>query len=214
MKRVYACAVKCLQVDASRRHNNPPLDRQPHGDALSHFFLLVVGDRPNALEHSTGAPQARKVRKSSTRADHFHTICPSRWPTAAVQLVSRRRHRYDVDCVDWPSMPRALCHCFLAPTSAARADFARDLQERLGILALFALSAPFRMCKLLIPLLARETDPVSGHHILSDLAVASRNGPPAFYPLFARAVSSDCVNSAMKVSTAAIRLSSPACAYS
>jgi hypothetical protein len=38
-------------------------------------------------------------------------------------------------------------------------NFARDLQERLGILALFALSAPFRICKLQIPLAARETDP-------------------------------------------------------
>jgi hypothetical protein len=43
--------------------------------------------------------------------------------------------------------------------------FARDLQERLGILALCALSAPFRMCNLLIPLATRETDPVSGHHL-------------------------------------------------
>ena len=39
--------------------------------------------------------------------------------------------------------------------------FARDLQERLGILALLALPAPFRICKLQIPLAARETDPVS-----------------------------------------------------
>lgn len=42
--------------------------------------------------------------------------------------------------------------------------FARDLQERLGILALLALPAPFRICKLQIPLPARETAPVSGHH--------------------------------------------------
>jgi hypothetical protein len=40
--------------------------------------------------------------------------------------------------------------------------FARDLQERLGILALLALSA-------------RETDPVSGHHILSDLRDFAEN---------------------------------------
>jgi hypothetical protein len=46
-------------------------------------------------------------------------------------------------------------------------NFARDLQERLGILALLALSAPFRICKLQIPLAAAETDPVSGHHIES-----------------------------------------------
>jgi hypothetical protein len=45
--------------------------------------------------------------------------------------------------------------------------FARDLQERLGILALLALPAPFRICKLQIPLAARETDPVSGHHLES-----------------------------------------------
>jgi hypothetical protein len=42
--------------------------------------------------------------------------------------------------------------------------FARDLQDRLGILALCALFAPFRICKLLILLASRETDPVSGHH--------------------------------------------------
>jgi hypothetical protein len=46
-------------------------------------------------------------------------------------------------------------------------DFARDLQDRLGILALLALSAPFRICKLQILLAARETDPVSGHHLES-----------------------------------------------
>jgi hypothetical protein len=46
-------------------------------------------------------------------------------------------------------------------------NFARDLQERLGILALLALPAPFRICKLQIPLAARETDPVSGHHLES-----------------------------------------------
>ena len=45
-----------------------------------------------------------------------------------------------------------------------RMNFARDLQERLGILALLALSAPFRICKFQILLAARETDPVSGHH--------------------------------------------------
>jgi hypothetical protein len=45
-----------------------------------------------------------------------------------------------------------------------RRDFARDLQERLGILALLALSAPFRFCNLQILLAKRETDPVSGHH--------------------------------------------------
>ena len=44
--------------------------------------------------------------------------------------------------------------------------FARDLQERLGILALLALPAPFRICKLQILLAARETDPVSGHHFI------------------------------------------------
>jgi len=49
-------------------------------------------------------------------------------------------------------------------TSYTPSDFARDLQERLGILALLALPAPFRICKLQILLAARETDPVSGHH--------------------------------------------------
>jgi hypothetical protein len=39
-------------------------------------------------------------------------------------------------------------------------NFARDLQDRLGILALLVLSAPFRICKLQIPLASRETDPV------------------------------------------------------
>ncbi len=46
-------------------------------------------------------------------------------------------------------------------------NFARDLQDRLGILALLALYAPFRICKLLIPLVDGETDPVSGHHLES-----------------------------------------------
>jgi hypothetical protein len=45
------------------------------------------------------------------------------------------------------------------------ASFARDLQDRLGILSLLALSAPFRICKLQIPLAMQETDPVSGHHL-------------------------------------------------
>ncbi len=55
-----------------------------------------------------------------------------------------------------------------APTalwnSICSCDFARDLHERLGILGLLALSAPFRICKLQIPLLAAETGPVSGNH--------------------------------------------------
>jgi hypothetical protein len=41
-------------------------------------------------------------------------------------------------------------------------NFARDLQDRLGILALLALPVPFRICKLQIPLAARETEPVPG----------------------------------------------------
>jgi hypothetical protein len=53
--------------------------------------------------------------------------------------------------------------------------FARDLQDRLGILALLALSAPFRICKLQIPLARRETDPVSGHHISNQLENSSKN---------------------------------------
>jgi hypothetical protein len=48
-------------------------------------------------------------------------------------------------------------------------NFARDLQDRLGILALLALSAPFRICKLQIPLADGETDPVSGHHLESTI---------------------------------------------
>ena len=50
-----------------------------------------------------------------------------------------------------------------------KTNFARDLQDRLGILALLALSSPFRICKLQIPLATRETDPVSVHHIFNNL---------------------------------------------
>jgi hypothetical protein len=57
-------------------------------------------------------------------------------------------------------------HC---PYSRTQINFARDLQDRLGILALLSLSAPFRICKLQIPLARRETDPVSGHHIFNNL---------------------------------------------
>src|SRR5271170_4015298 len=49
----------------------------------------------------------------------------------------------------------------------AKIIFARDLQDRLGILALLALSASLRICKSQIPLARRETDPVSGHHLES-----------------------------------------------
>jgi hypothetical protein len=52
-------------------------------------------------------------------------------------------------------------------SSKETTHFARDLQERLGILALLAFSAPFRICKLQIPIAARETDPVSGYHLES-----------------------------------------------
>jgi hypothetical protein len=41
---------------------------------------------------------------------------------------------------------------------------ATDLQDRLGILALLAVSAPFGFCKLMILLAVRETNPASGHH--------------------------------------------------
>ena len=41
-----------------------------------------------------------------------------------------------------------------SPVVNARINFARDLQDSLGILALLALSAPFRICKLQIPLAA------------------------------------------------------------
>jgi len=61
------------------------------------------------------------------------------------------------------------------PKERSRINFARDLQERLGILALLALPAPFRICKLQILLATRETDPVSGHHILSDLRDLPKN---------------------------------------
>jgi hypothetical protein len=50
--------------------------------------------------------------------------------------------------------------------------FARDLQDRLGILALLALSAPFGICKLQILLAGRETDPVSGHHSFNNLQIS------------------------------------------
>jgi hypothetical protein len=46
-----------------------------------------------------------------------------------------------------------------SPSRTGKVDFARDLQESLSILALFALSAPFRICNLQIPLARRETDP-------------------------------------------------------
>src|ERR1035437_7753435 len=64
---------------------------------------------------------------------------------------------------------RSTSHCSGGLTCSLQCKFARDLQERLGILALFALLSPFRMCKLQIPLAERETDPVSGHHIPRNL---------------------------------------------
>jgi hypothetical protein len=60
----------------------------------------------------------------------------------------------------------ALCRSE-GPSQSSPTKFARDLQERLGILALLVLPAPFRICKLQIPLAARETDPASGHHLES-----------------------------------------------
>jgi hypothetical protein len=71
-----------------------------------------------------------------------------------------------------------------APHCEHETNFARDLQERLGILALLALPAPFRICKLQIPFAARETDPVSGHHKINNLqarqtAITFRNVPTA-----------------------------------
>jgi len=45
------------------------------------------------------------------------------------------------------------------------------LLEHFVILALLALSAPFRIYNLQILLAGGETDPVSGHHILNNLAV-------------------------------------------
>jgi hypothetical protein len=53
-------------------------------------------------------------------------------------------------------------------------NLARDLQERLGILALLELSASFRICKLQILFARRENDPVSGHHISKDLAATKK----------------------------------------
>ena len=54
-----------------------------------------------------------------------------------------------------------LCCSPSADLKIGRAVLARDLQELLGILALFALLSPFRICSLLILLIARGTDPVS-----------------------------------------------------
>jgi hypothetical protein len=62
-------------------------------------------------------------------------------------------------------------------------QFARDLQDRLGILALLALSAPFRICKLQIPLAEGETDPVSGHH-LDSIAYKKQPKPPSLKAFF------------------------------
>jgi hypothetical protein len=61
-------------------------------------------------------------------------------------------------------------------------NFARDLQDRLGILALLALCSPFRICKLQIPLAARETDPVSGHHTFQSLRKILLKIGSALYP--------------------------------
>ena len=63
--------------------------------------------------------------------------------------------------------PFVLRHLLVPIPENQRLVFARDLQDRLGILTLLALSAPFRICKLQIPLVDRETDPVSGHHLES-----------------------------------------------
>jgi hypothetical protein len=59
-------------------------------------------------------------------------------------------------CLSFPLATRATIPL---PTFAnTNLNFARDLQELLGILALLTLSAPFRICKLHIPLATRETD--------------------------------------------------------
>src|ERR1700722_8121389 len=60
-----------------------------------------------------------------------------------------------------PLLRKTLSSHFRRPS---KTNFATDLQERLCILAL---PAHFRICKLQIALAARETDPVSGHHLES-----------------------------------------------
>jgi hypothetical protein len=57
-------------------------------------------------------------------------------------------------------------------------QFCKSLQKRFGILALSSLSAPFRICKLLIKLTDGETDPISGHHLESISYRLSIISPP------------------------------------
>jgi hypothetical protein len=84
----------------------------------------------------------------------------------------------NVERITNPLPPSDLTQLFpIAISANTKMNFARDLQKRLGILALLALSAPFRICKLQISLAGRETDPVSGHH-LESILTRSRQKPP------------------------------------
>jgi hypothetical protein len=62
--------------------------------------------------------------------------------------------------------PLAMFRAFVVVTSNPR-NLQEICKSVLGILALLTLSASFRICKLQILLAARETDPVSGHHLES-----------------------------------------------
>ncbi len=85
----------------------------------------------------------------------------------AAELAAKNKANFPNESPDYRQDRNALPFPFRY--SREQIKFARDLQDRLGILALLALSAPFRFCRLQILLAKRETDPVSGHHILSDL---------------------------------------------
>jgi hypothetical protein len=64
------------------------------------------------------------------------------------------------------SFRRPLCR-----SEGPRETHGLNLQDRLGTLAL---PAPFRICKLLIPLSDGETDPASGHHVIAFLRCTPR----------------------------------------
>jgi hypothetical protein len=115
-------------------------------------------------------------------------------PTILSKMSFRRSYRgscggatNDVASVETHRETALSIPCFATtwfPFRESEINFARDLQDRLGILALLAVSAPFRICKLQIPLAGRETDPVSGHHIFNNLqahraTITFRNVPTA-----------------------------------
>jgi hypothetical protein len=94
------------------------------------------------------------------------------------------------------------------PISVCTDNFARDLQDRLGLLAL---SAPFRICQLQIPLASRETHPVSGYRLRIN---HSRDGPRAslYFPRDQRRWRRNSLNRAKRyASFAARRHGRPAC---